>query len=116
MGATAGSAERETVVVALNLFELLEKLVRETERLSKPDPTLTSNDAQLTYPPSLSQPVCSLSDSTTFFVLFCPLLPSRIWHSLTLELTSIYPDPDRMAALPLLLFRFLNSFVRGETN
>ena len=70
--------------------------------------TLYSNDAQLTYPPSRSL--------SNFFCPFLPsLLPSRIWHSLTLELTSIYPDP--IDDLPLLFFaRFLNSFVRGETN
>ena len=93
------------------------ELVRETERLSNqpagsrvPDPTLTSNDAQLTYPPcQFAMPALSLSLSVclpNFLSFFCPLdplLPSRIWHSLTLELTSIYPDPDRSVGslLPL---------------
>ena len=47
---------------------------------------------------------------STFFVLFCPRLPSRIWHSLTLELTSIYPDP---IDLPLLLLSVSELFCSG---
>ena len=108
------------------------ELVRETERLSNqpagsrvPDPTLTSNDAQLTYPPcQFAMPALTLSLSlclsAQLFVLFLPSRSSSPISHLALTHFGIDVHLSRSRSvgrsIPSFLSRFLNSFVRGETN